>query len=469
MSSIRTIVPVEGLHMTSKKWQRAGLLLLAALPVAVVTAAWFLHRWHRLGESGAYFFGAVGNLFALIGLPLLVMMVVLGTRLPLVEQVFGLDRMMRAHKLLAKAVVSLFLAHALLRTLKLSMKLGEGWQWGFLFSMDWSHWGMVVGRLALYALLVLSPLALVGGLWVPWRVWKSGHLLLYPALVLGFVHARIVGDDIAKFPYNAVWYALAAVAAAVLLYRVIYRVLRGRRCTWRVERTERETHDTTSLVLSRAAGLGAFAAQRAGQFATLRVKRPVGWGEPHPFTISSAPGAGPLRFTIKASGDFSATIPELKPGTPILCEGPYGIFCPDFARESNIVLIAGGVGVTPFLSAIRHAAATAPEARFTLIWGNKTRGDIIAADELAQLAQTPLLKLVHVLSREDAAPSDDAPAQVALETGFVGAELLKRHVDPAGATFYLCGPEPMQRFVLRELRAAFGVKPRQVRRELFLW
>ena len=293
--------------MTSKKWQRAGLLLLAALPVAAVTAAWLLHRWHRLGESGAYFFGAVGNLFGLIGLPLLVVMAALGTRLPLVERVFGLDRMMRAHKLLAKAVVSLFLAHALLRTLKLSMTLGEGWQWGFLFSMDWSHWGMAAGRLSLYALLVLSPLALVGGLWVPWRVWKSGHLLLYPALVLGFVHARAVGDDIAKFPYNAVWYALAVVAAAVLLYRVVYRVLRGRRCTWLVERTERETHDTTSLVLSRAAGLGAFAARRAGQFATLRVRRPVGWSEPHPFTVASAPGGDGLRFTIKASGDFSAT------------------------------------------------------------------------------------------------------------------------------------------------------------------
>jgi len=246
-------------------------------------------------------------------------------------------------------------------------------------------------------------------------------------------------------------------------------VRRGRRFTWDVERTERETHDTTSLVLSRADGAGAFAARRAGQFATLRVRRPMGWSEPHPFTISCPPGGDSLRFTIKASGDFSTAIGKVAAGTPVLCEGPYGVFCPDFARERNVVMIAGGVGITPFLSAIRHAATVAPEARITLIWGNKTRADIIAADELAQLARTPLLTLVHVLSQADDAPVADAPDGVAFETGFVGADILKRRIDPAAATYYLCGPKPMQRFVLAALREAFGVKPGQVERELFFW
>ena len=58
---------------------------------------------------------------------------------------------------------------------------------------------------------------------------------------------------------------------------------------------------------------------------------------------------------------------------------------------------------------------------------------------------------------------------VAFETGFVGADVLKRHIEPADASFYLCGPKPMQRFVLAELRNAFGVKPCQVCRELFFW
>jgi len=464
--------------MTNKRVQRASLLLLAALPAAVVAAAWFIHRWHKLGGEWAYFFGALGDLFALIGLPLLVVMVVLGARLAVVERLFGLDRMLRAHKLLAKAVVSLFLAHALLQTLKFSMKLEEGWQWPYLFSMSLADWPMVLGRLALASLLVLAALALLGQWVVPFRIWKSAHLLLYPALAAGFVHAKLRGDDIARFPYNVVWYVLAAALVLVFLYRVIYRIRRGRRFTWLVGQVVPETHDTTTLVLLRAEGSGGFLWRRPGQFATIRIKRALGWGEPHPFTISGEPSTKEeLRFTIKRAGEFTASIPSLLPGTPALCEGPYGVFCPDFEREKNVVMIAGGVGATPFLSAIRHASRVAPDVRVTLIWNNKTRSDITAADELDGLAASMWLKVVHVLSREGegvvvgtgGSSEGDGSTGVFYERGHVTAEVLRKHVDPDSASFYLCGPPEMQQFVLTQLNGAFGIRARQVKRELFFW
>jgi predicted ferric reductase len=444
--------------------------------MAAMAAAWLVHRWAKLAAGDpAYAYGAVGNLLALVGLPLLVAMVALGSRFPLVERAFGLDRMLRAHKLLAKVVVCVFLAHALLRTLKLSMQAGEGWQWSALLSIGKGGAAMAAGRLALLGMIVLSPLALLGGRLVPWRVWKPAHLLLYPAVVLGFLHAKFRGDDLGSFPYDVVWYLLALMLAAILAYRAVYRILRRRWGEWSVAEAVEETHDTRSLGLAPAESIGPFGLRHAGQFATIRLKRRVGWTEPRPFTISSPPGDEQLRFTIKKAGWLSAAAHSLRPGARLFCEGPYGVFTPDFERERNLVLIAGGVGVTPFLSAIRYAHRAAPQTHVTLVWGNKTPADIIAREELENLTKCMWLKVVHVFSvhGEGAGPgqppADGGAAGVFYERGFVKSELLKKHVDPHGASFYLCGPPAMQRFVLRELRKAFGVRRRQVKRELFFW
>ena len=447
--------------------RKAWLLLLAGLPIAAMAAAWFLQYRPSLQMSASDAADAVGNLCALLGLPLLVVMVVLGTRFPLVERAFGLDRMMRLHKLLAKAVVSLFLAHALLRTLRFSMQIGEGWQWDFLVSADLAAWPLALGRAALCVLLVASPMALLGGRLVPWRIWKSAHLLLSPAIAAGFVHARFVSDDLRRLRYSVIWYALAAVLAGVFVYRVVYRILRGWR-VWHVHAVVPETHDTKTLALCPEDSSGPFLSRRAGQFATLRLKRFISWSEPRPFTISCGPFADDLRFTIKRSGWFSTAVHGLRPGARVLVEGPYGVFCPDFDREPNVVMIAGGVGITPFLSAIRHAHRSAPKAHIVLVWGNKTREDIIAADELEELTKVMWLRVVHVLSQEEA-EAGAATEAVSWETGLVTADLLKRHVEPEGASWYLCGPPKMQKFVLAQLRAAFGIRPSRVRRELFAW
>ncbi|HOJ15024.1 MAG TPA: hypothetical protein PLT69_11065, partial [Deltaproteobacteria bacterium] len=73
----------------------------------------------------------------------------------------------------------------------------------------------------------------------------------------------------------------------------------GGEVIWRVSRIQPENHDVTSMFLE---GKDAkFAARRAGQYAVIRVMRPEGWSEPHPFTISCAPEADYLQFTIKAA------------------------------------------------------------------------------------------------------------------------------------------------------------------------
>ena len=456
--------------MRGRPIRRTGVLALGLLPPAVVVAAWLVLRGDDLAAGNEHAVGAVADLAALLGLTGFVVLLTLGTRLAWVERVFGLDRMLRLHRRLGPWVVGLFIVHGVLRTVRFSLGHGRSWTWSYLFNFGAGDAGLLVGHLAFYLVLIAAALALLRGQrWLPFRVWKSSHLLVYPAVLLGFVHAAAKGwEDLRLFPNDAVYFALAVSALALFGVRAAYRMTRDRRCTWILERVVRETHDTTSLVLARHGDSGPFRLRLAGQFSLIRARSGRGWTEPHPFTISCEPASEVLRFTIKAVGAFSSSVRALPPGTPFLCEGPYGAFSPDFESEKRIVMIAGGVGVTPFLSFVRHAGRVAPDVGFTLIWADKTHADIIAKDELHALARPSFLKVVHVLSQEPEALPEGGET-VIYERGRVRAEILAKHVARSPATYYLCGPGPMQEAVLAALRDALGVRPRDVKRELFFF
>ena len=235
----------------------------------------------------------------------------------------------------------------------------------------------------------------------------------------------------------------------------------------RVLRTVRESDTTTSIILDPADD-ERFSAFRPGQFATLRILDENGWSKPHPFTISGAPGDN-LRMTIKGHGEFTARqIPALQEGDEVECAGPFGVFCHDIADKEEIVMIAGGVGITPFLSVLRHFARTAATNNVVLFWCNKTYADAFAAQELEDLTTTLRLHLVHVLSREvnpDMYAEADRP-NVHFEKGHFSRDMLAAHIHSTTASFYLCGPSAMQQHVLAELRA-YGIDDSAVETEAF--
>jgi predicted ferric reductase len=235
---------------------------------------------------------------------------------------------------------------------------------------------------------------------------------------------------------------------------------------WKVVKTEPENYDTTSLYLE--GDDEKFRKRRAGQWLSLRILRVDGWSEPHPFTISCAPEDEILRLTIKRVGAFTSSIPELKPGTPLKCEGPFGAFCKNIDQKENIVMIAGGVGITPFLSVSRHFRNIKAPNRVTLFWTNKTIDDAFAADELKEMTKELNLTTVHTLSRQKEVEiyvHEDTP-KVSWLSGYVTREVLRKYVDFSDPSFYLCGPPKMQDFVLGELEAC-GVDPQSVEKEKF--
>jgi ferredoxin-NADP reductase len=128
------------------------------------------------------------------------------------------------------------------------------------------------------------------------------------------------------------------------------------------------------------------------------------------------------------------------------------------------------VGITPFLSVLRHFRYRKATNRVVLFWSNKTRADIFCGDELGAMTGELGLTVVHCLSREENVEGYFSPAtpRVHYEKGRLSAGILESHGVTRDAAFYLCGPPPMMEAALKELQT-LGVDPAAVEEERFVW
>lgn len=210
-----------------------------------------------------------------------------------------------------------------------------------------------------------------------------------------------------------------------------------------------------TFVLKSNSANGRFPYFRAGQFITLTTK--IGDSlVTRPYSLSSSPKQameGRYEVTVQRAGFFSGwLIDEATVGTKVIVGEPSGDFYHDDIRDSQtIVAIAGGSGVTPFLSMIKAIEEGSEEFNLVLIYGARTKADLMISPDMVQNEH---IKIVTVLSEEEAE---------GCEHGFITEEILKRYV-PKEASYFMCGPDAMYRFVSGEI-VKNGVKNTAIRRE----
>ena len=237
---------------------------------------------------------------------------------------------------------------------------------------------------------------------------------------------------------------------------------------WMIVKVVPENQDTYSLYLEGSDEK--FAKRRAGQFVSISIMTPDGWSAPHPFSIAGAPEDPVLCLTIKKAGQFTSAIPDYKLGTEVRCMGPLGLFCKDIDTKPSVFMMAGGVGVTPFLSVLRHFRNIKAKNIATLFWVNKTMEDVFATDEIQEMTRDLNLRIVYCLSRADDVEGyyrQEYPG-VFYEKGRLSGEILKRHGATKEASFYLCGPPPMMESALTEV-GNLNVDPKAIEKETFAW
>ena len=419
------------------------LLWTAALAAVAVPAALWASRLVAGLPFAAYLYDA-GRLLALTGAVILLIQYGLGSGFRWLERGIGLDRLIRAHRVLGASAVGIILSHPVLIVLSERLQ-GHSSPMG-LFRL--------LGVSALIAVLTAAGAAMAYGKLIRrYETWKTAHLAAYAVLPLVVVHSLAMGSDLRSGPLLFYWFGLAAVFVALMSGKIIRR-LQIRRRPYRVASLNRENHDTWTITLE-----GEPFAYRPGQFMRIRIEMDGKVTASHPFTICSSPSRDGIAATIKSVGDFTAAIGRIKPGAKAYVDAPFGAFSYLNHDARDPVFIAGGIGITPFMSMLRHLLDNDPAKKILLIWGNKTKADIVFQEELDGLASAmPHLKVVHVLSRENDWPG---------EAGHIDVELLKRHVsDTDQSRFFVCGP-PAFTASIRAALAGLGVSKDRIHSERF--
>ena len=212
--------------------------------------------------------------------------------------------------------------------------------------------------------------------------------------------------------------------------------------------------DCLKITLEPADG-GEFPYFRAGQFVTLSCRAGESFLS-RPYSIISSPKealAGRLDIMVQKKGIFSTFIIDEAPvGTELWMGEPSGDFHHDDIRDrSHILAVAGGSGVTPFLSMMKAICEGSEDFRLTLVYGARTRAHIPFDPEEFRGEG---VEVVAVLSEEEAE---------GYRHGFITADLLKDHIDDNTSVF-MCGPDAMYRFVSTELES-LGFDPSRIRKE----
>ena len=202
---------------------------------------------------------------------------------------------------------------------------------------------------------------------------------------------------------------------------------------------EKIANDSWELMFEKPGDL----AYEPGQYLEITVNQPKpdDRGNTRWFTMSSSPTEGDIMITtrlVEKHSTFKEALLTLLPGGEIEAKGPMGKFLLPQDPKTPIVWIAGGIGITPFRSQMKFLLDNGQKRNITLIYSNRTAGDICFADLWQQASeQMPNFKLVNTLV-------DQIPSDWKGENGMVDEPMIKRAVgDVASKEFYISGPEPM--------------------------
>ncbi len=404
------------------------------------------------------FFLQVGLVSSLLAFPMLALQPVLSARMKWLDRLFGLDRIYAFHKAMAITSGVLILIHPVALSLD-SMDL-------YLFTSLYLPWNIQFGKLGFLILLVLIIAAflhrVVHRTYERWR-WLH-NLLALVLLAVGIIHAVQSGRDMTSAPMQLIFYALLAMGIGFYMAHKLIGPARRKKRHFAVVEVASENNRVWTVTL-KPSPVARSMRHLPGQFQFITPKGCEGLpDEEHPFTISSYyPENDVHASTIKESGDFTSFISRLRPGDRVTVQGPFGRFSyllyPD---EKEFVFIAGGIGITPFMSMLRHMAFSKTEVPVSLFYANRTEEDITFLEELDRIARskTPKLTVVHVLESQ--------PTEWQHETGRISREMLERQLDGNidRKAFYICGPPPMMRKMMEIVRQ-FGVPRRHIHWERF--
>jgi predicted ferric reductase len=404
--------------------------------------------------SGRGFWLEFSVALGFIGLTQIAVQFILIARFKKVTAPYGIDIILRYHRQIALLAIVLLLAHPVIIVIDNPSRLK-------LLNPLGGNWASRCAWLSVLSLVLIVVTSIFREkLKLNYELWRLGHLILgISAIVFAQLHVSMAGLYTNVFWKQAVWVGIAALMVGMVLYLRILKPWLQRGNEWRVVEIRPEQADTYMLAIEAVGHDGI--SFLPGQFAWIKLSNSPFTLEEHPFSFcSSAEQRHRLEFGIKALGDFTKRVKDIPIGTHAFIDGPHGAFSIDRYQAAGFVFIAGGVGITPFMSFLNTMADRADPRPVLLIYAEKTWEDVAFRDELEALKERVDLEIHYVIQN----PPDGWEG----ETGYLSGETLERRLPKEKYTriVFLCGPPAMMESV-HEALIEHGVPEAHIQMEHF--
>lgn len=425
-------------------------------------------QMHPISEYGSWngFFANFGKITGLIGFVLYAINLLLSTRLRFLEELFGgLNRVYIAHHITGGIALALLLFHPLFLAIRyIEIHALESLQEaakqllprGMNFSGDFptllddvSFNAGIIAFIGMVALLFLTFFVKL-----PYRIWLFSHRFLGLAFMFAGIHTLYISSDVKRTPvlfwYMFIWITIGIVS---FVYRSLLSNIFVRRAPYTVDRLQVFAGNTVAVEMTPIDKPINF---KPGQFVFIRFIWSTKDGiikEAHPFSIASAPGEDSLRLYMKALGDYTKSLKNLKPGTVAEIEGAFGKFSYTHYGDAPQVWIAGGIGVTPFLSMARSLNPSSPPV--DMFYSVLKRDELVDQKALAEFLPSHYSQFRYF------------PYVGEEQPGFLNAQYINEKVGSLqGKEIFICGPPPMMKSLRAQLRA-MGIPNRKIHSEEF--
>lgn len=354
----------------------------------------------------------------------------MSTRAKWVEKLFGgLDKMYLIHRRSGILAVFLLLAHFVV--VPRDIEFNPGKPLGFY-------------ALVLILIGVILSAVPVFKKKIPYHKWINFHKLMGVFYVMGVIHGIMVTSLIKELPITRVYvFGMAFIGIAAWVYRAFLFNIFNKKLKYEITNINKKRFGIIEVSMKPVSEPLKFL---AGQFAFFKFPT-ISKREQHPFTISSHPYTDGLRITVKDLGDYTNSFnSKIKIGDSVLVEGAYGHFSSSYIKEKEQIWIAGGIGITPFLSLAKDMYTN----KVHLFWCVNTKEEAVYKNELEEHTQNN--------------PNFSFTIWSSKEKGHITVNKLE--LDNYDKGFLICGPKGLKENLFKQLKEK-GVSSKNIYDEEF--
>lgn len=379
-------------------------------------------------------FLSISQISALLGMILFCYSFFLSSRFTFLENIFGgLDKVYKLHQITGRLSFILIINHFIFlifnyinssATLDLLLLPGKTLSYNLGILGLWSMCAILI------AILYLK---------IDYQLFIRVQSFFIIPFVFGVLHMMFAQSDSSRYlPLTYFLLFHAAVAGISWVYRTFLYSRLGPRFEYKIEFVRLYPNDVTVVSLLPLNKKMSFL---PGQFVYVKFESLGIKEEFHPFSIASSPFENRIVFAIKALGDFTTQVKMLKAGEKAVIMGPYGKFCERFFEDKDVVCIAGGIGITPFLGILNYCKdkQLLASKNLFLFYSTKNEHDILFEDYLKGMVapQNHLsLKVIHT-EKEDR----------------LNVDFIKNTIgDLKDKLYFLCGPKIMMEDLAGQLK-----------------